>query len=259
MTGYKKDLLHAAAPAFMYTILINVVHTLLQEAGVSDSGMILQALSAAVSLLFFVWYAFRCGRFLRVKGGKKSVCRYPASFCYVSAVVLCGVANNYIYMILQSAIGLSDRGYERVAQNFYQQELLIEILALCVFGPLAEEIVYRGFVYQRLREKHSETMAAVCSALLFGVMHFNLVQCAYAFVLGILLAHIMNRTGSIITAAAAHMAANLVSVLWTETDWLELLNQTGGRQYVAAVLSVAFTGMFLSYGNRMSRYIWQEK
>ena len=131
-------------------------------------------------------------------------------------------------MILQSALGLSDTGYERVAQNFYQQELLIEIAALCVLGPLAEEIVYRGFVYQRLREKGSETLAAVCSALLFGVMHFNLVQCVYAFVLGILLAHIVNRTGSLLTAAAAHMAANLVSVLWTETDWLESQAVCGG-------------------------------
>ncbi len=259
MTGYRKDLLYAAAPAFLYTILINVVHTLFQAAGVSDSGMVLQALSSAVSLLFFVWYAFRCGLFVRFQSRQKSVYRYPASFCYVSAVVLCGVANNYIYMILQSALGLSDTGYERVAQNFYQQELLIEIAALCVLGPLAEEIVYRGFVYQRLREKGSETLAAVCSALLFGVMHFNLVQCAYAFVLGILLAHIVNRTGSLLTAAAAHMAANLVSVLWTETDWLELLNQAGLRQYAAAVLSVLFTGMFLSYGNQMSRRSGQAK
>ena len=69
--------------------------------------------------------------------------------------------------------------------------------------------------------------------------------------LGILLAHIVHKTGSLPAAAAAHMAANLVSVLWTETDWLDLLNQSGGRLYVAALVCLALMGIFLSYGNRM--------
>ncbi len=91
------------------------------------------------------------------------------------------------------------------------------------------------------------------SALLFGALHFNLVQLCYAAVLGLLLAHIVERTGSLIAAAAAHMAANLASVLWTETDWLDFLNQEGIRLF-AAVAALALMAVFLSYGNQLMRH-----
>lgn len=86
-------------------------------------------------------------------------------------------------------------------------------------------------------------------------MHFNLVQFVYAFVLGLLLAHIVSKTGSLFTAIAAHMAANLVSVLWEETDWLDFLNQTGIRQHGAAVISLVLMWIFLSYGNNLQKKI----
>ncbi len=262
MTGYKnqtgaaagkltpRKLLYAAAPALFYMVFLNAVHVLLSTSGITDSQILLQALSVLASLLFLGGYAVQTR--LRIRSRKKGIFRYPAAFCYVVAVVLCGVVNNYLFLIIMSVVNDLPSDYWRVAQSFYNQDLFLEIVALCVLGPLAEELVYRGFVYQRLRETANEASAALWSAVLFGVMHFNLVQCVYAFVLGILLAHIVNRTGSLLTAVVAHMAANLISVLWTETDWLGVLNQTGSGQYVAALVSLGLMGMFLRYGNRMT-------
>lgn len=262
-TGYKgsadaadaklswQGLFYAAAPALLYTILTNVVHMLFAAGGLIASGILLQAVSVFICLLFFGWYAYRAG--ITVRSRKRGIFCYPASFCYVMAVVLCGVVNNYLFSIIMSAVEEFSTGYWRVTAVFYHNGLGIEILTLCILGPAAEELVYRGLVYQRLRERGSAAAAAVWSALLFGVMHFNLVQGVYAFVLGILLAHIVYQTGSLLAAAAAHMAANLVSVLWTETDWLDFLNQSGRRQYYAAVLCLVLMGIFLAYGNQMMR------
>lgn len=256
-TGYKdralwQELLHAAAPALIYTVLTNAVHTMLAVSGLFSSRILLQTISVSVCLLFFGWYAYRAG--VTVRSRKRGIFRYPAAFCYVMAVVLCGVLNNYLFSMVMSMVEEFSSGYWQVVQVFYNNDLWIEILTLCIIGPIAEELVYRGFVYQRLQEHSSETAAAVWSALLFGVMHLNLVQGVYAFVLGILLAHIVHKTGSLFTAAAAHMAANFVSVLWTETDWLDFLNQSGNRQYAAAALCLALMGIFLSYGNQLMRH-----
>lgn len=263
-TGYKdgadtasarlswQELVHAAAPALVYTVLTNVVHMMLAASGWFSSRILLQTISVSLCLLFFGWYAYRAG--VTVRSRKRGAFRYPASFCYVMAVVLCGVVNNYLFSMIMSVAEKFSSGYWQVVQIFYNNDLWIEILTLCIIGPVAEELVYRGFVYQRLRENSSETAAAVGSALLFGVMHFNIVQGVYAFVLGILLAHIVYKTGSLLTAAAAHMAANLVSVLWTETDWLDFLDQSGRGPYAAAVLCLVLMGIFLSYGNQLMRH-----
>lgn len=265
MTGYKKDadaaagkltwqgLFYAAAPAFLYTALTNAVHSLLAASGRFSSGIRLQAVSVSVCLLLFLWYAVRVRLAVRSADRRKSVYRYPAAFCYVIAVVMCGIVNNYLFSMIMSVVRNFSSGYFEVVKVFYTNDLWIEILTLCMIGPVAEELVYRGFVYQRLRERGSQAAAAVWSAFLFGLMHFNLVQGVYAFILGILLAHIVERTGGLAAAAAAHMAANLVSVLWTETDWLDLLNQSGNRQYAAALICLALMGIFLSYGNRMTQ------
>lgn len=247
-----KDLLYAAVPAFVYTLLSNTVYAFITASGLIHSAIQLQAVSVSVCLLVFIWYAHR--EHLAVKSRKSTVFRYPAAFCYAAAVVMCGIVNNYIFAIIQSKFQDVSKGYAHVTEVFYQQELGLELITLCVLAPIAEELVYRGFVYQRMRAKGSETMAAVFSALLFGALHFNIVQFFYASVLGILLAHIVYKTGSLTAAAAAHMAANLVSVLWTETDWLDLLNQDGLKRYAAAGICLVLTGIFISYGNQLMRH-----
>ncbi len=236
----------------VYTLLSTAVFELSAAGGLIRLPILRQAVSAAVCLLIFGWYAARQN--MAVRSRKKTVYRYPASFCYGMAVVMCGIVNNYIFTVIQSKFQDFSSGYAHVTEVFYKNGLAVEIMTLCILAPLAEELVYRGFVYQRLRAKGSETMAAVLSALLFGALHFNLVQFFYAVVLGILLAHIVYKTGSLIASAAAHMAANLVSVLWTETDWLDFLNQEGIRRYAAAMFCLVLMGIFMSYGNQMMRH-----
>lgn len=247
-----KDYAYAAAPAVAYTLLSNVVYALLASGGMIRTPILLQAVSVAVCLAVFGWYAQR--EHVAVRSSKKTVYRYPAAFCYVMAVVMCGIVNNYIFAVIQSKFQDFSSGYAHVAEVFYKNELAVEIMTLCILVPVAEELVYRGFVYQRLRAKSSESVAAVLSALLFGALHFNLVQFFYAAVLGVLLAHIVYKTESLIAAMAAHMAANLVSVLWTETDWLDFLDQEGIRRYAAALFCLMLMGIFLSYGNQLMRH-----
>lgn len=246
-----KYLGYAFSPALLYTALSGAVYSLSVEAGITDSKIMLQAVSVSVCLLYFGWRAFK--EQLSFRSAVKSVYRFPASFCYVTAAVMCGLLNNYLYLMIVSKTGEFSSGYGHVTGAFYTGRLAAEIVTLCMIGPLAEELVYRGFVYGRLRARCSENAAAVLSALIFGILHFNLVQGVYAFVLGIILAHIVYKTGSLSAAAAAHMAANLVSVLWTETELLDFLNQQGSGRYFAAVCCLLLMGIFLSYGNRLCK------
>ena len=96
------------------------------------------------------------------------------------------------------------------------------------------------------RERNSRILAMVISALLFGVLHMNLVQFIYAGVLGVLLAWLMEKSGHFYGAFLAHMGANLMAVLRVETkifSWMEtpkpaFYGATVGLAVLAVVLIV---------------------
>ncbi len=56
-------------------------------------------------------------------------------------------------------------------------------------APIGEEIVYRGFVLRYL-QRYGRWFAIFVSAVLFGVMHGNLIQGVFAFFLGIVLGYV---------------------------------------------------------------------
>lgn len=58
-----------------------------------------------------------------------------------------------------------------------------------VIGPIVEEILYRGIVIKCF-EKYGKVFAIVISAILFGIMHTNLPQGAFAFGVGLVLGYI---------------------------------------------------------------------
>ena len=67
--------------------------------------------------------------------------------------------------------------------------------------------------------------AIVLSAVIFGAMHFNLVQFVYAGCIGILLALVVEYAG-LKAAILAHMLTNLISVLRSETGILGFMDES---------------------------------
>ena len=59
------------------------------------------------------------------------------------------------------------------------------------------------------------------SALIFAGLHFNIVQFVYAFLLGIVFALFVEKTGRLYPAVIAHIVANAVAVIRTETGFLQ--------------------------------------
>ena len=92
----------------------------------------------------------------------------------------------------------------------------LEILSSAICTPILEEMVFRGILFGRIRGMMAKIPAVLVSALIFAALHFNIVQFIYAFLLGIVLALLMEKAGHVYAAVAGHMAANLLAVLRTE-------------------------------------------
>ena len=62
-------------------------------------------------------------------------------------------------------------------------------LYACLVAPVAEELVYRGFCL-RFTERYGKIFCIVFSALMFAIMHANLPQGLFAFLVGLILAYV---------------------------------------------------------------------
>ena len=93
------------------------------------------------------------------------------------------------------------------------QNFILEILLTGILVPIIEEIMYRGLVFDQLRKNLPLSLALIFQALIFGLIHLNMVQGTYAFMIGILLGVALIRSRSIILPIAIHMGTNLSGVI----------------------------------------------
>ena len=81
--------------------------------------------------------------------------------------------------------------------------------------------------------------AAVFSSVVFGLMHMNLVQMIYGFVMGMLLAYVYEKYGSVKAPILAHMTMNILSVAATSAGILEWMMEDIMRIGTVTVICAA--------------------
>lgn len=77
-----------------------------------------------------------------------------------------------------------------------------------ILAPVAEEVLFRGYVLRSLRP-YGKRFAILCSGILFGLFHGNLLQTPYAILMGLVLGYVAVEY-SIRWAVVLHMFNNLV-------------------------------------------------
>lgn len=89
------------------------------------------------------------------------------------------------------------------------------ILSMTILGPIAEEALFRGYLYSALRKKMGCIAAALFSASLFALAHvqFNPYTVFHHFVLGIFAVYLFQRTRSIIPGIILHSLWNAFVVV----------------------------------------------
>jgi membrane protease YdiL (CAAX protease family) len=87
------------------------------------------------------------------------------------------------------------------------------ILVVAVAAPIGEEMFFRGFVFNLLRHRTSFTSAVWLSAALFAVLHASVKNFLPILVIGVLLARLYARTGSLWSSVVMHGTFNLLSAM----------------------------------------------
>lgn len=86
-------------------------------------------------------------------------------------------------------------------------------LFAAMVGPVVEELFFRGFMYTALRKYTGVFWSTVATAALFSTLHAHVVGTLPIFILGILLAYLYEKTGTIISSITVHVIHNLSMVV----------------------------------------------
>jgi uncharacterized protein len=91
--------------------------------------------------------------------------------------------------------------------------LLFNLAVLAVTPAICEEILFRGYIQRQSERAWGIVAGILFSGIIFGLYHLRLSQALPLSVLGIYLAYITWRTGSLWPAIIVHFANNAIAVI----------------------------------------------
>lgn len=175
--------------------------------------------------------------------------RRPPALALVAAPLL-GVGCLILNMSLRGWLGIegpppeSMKGFAETIQAWPAPLL---VLLIAILPALCEEILCRGFVLSGLRTEGGTAAAVIVSAIFFAALHLDPNRLLQTFLVGLVLAILVVRSGSIWPACLLHFVNNagaLALGTWGQQAGLlsekeELLGPAYGLGAVALVLGVA--------------------
>ena len=103
-----------------------------------------------------------------------------------------------------------------VVELFLKEEnpafLIFSSLFASIFGPFIEELFFRGFMYNAAKKMMGIFWATILTAAIFAALHTNVVGFLPIMVLGVLLAYMYEKTGSLVSSITIHVMHNLAMV-----------------------------------------------
>lgn len=106
---------------------------------------------------------------------------------------------------------------DHMMKNLSLSGAILAGLLLGLLPGLVEEMFFRGYIQTRLVARWGAKWGIFWTALMFGISHMDLMQGAFAVIVGCLLGFITVRTGSIIPAMICHAGNNTLSMLLSVT------------------------------------------
>jgi membrane protease YdiL (CAAX protease family) len=128
-----------------------------------------------------------------------SLCVFTTQLVMVAEYIVPSVVEGFYEMLEESGMGVS----------------WFAIFAAIILAPIGEEFLCRG-VIQHYAMKFTKRfwLANTIQALMFGIMHLNLVQGVYAFFIGLALGWLRVRYKTILVPIIIHFVINFSTSSW---------------------------------------------
>ncbi|MEI6228953.1 MAG: type II CAAX endopeptidase family protein [Candidatus Saccharibacteria bacterium] len=143
----------------------------------------------------------------------------PAGFVVYLIIsgLLMWLATSYLPGFDSSQV--QETGFKNLNQNY---EFVLAFLALVVAVPVAEEVLFRGYLFGKLKKIVPVWLAIAVTSLVFGVLHGNLNVIIDTVALSVVLCVLRQITGTIWPSILLHMLKNGIAFyfLFINTSFL---------------------------------------
>ena len=170
--------------------------------------------------------------------------QFAVAFLMCYAIMFCC---NLLGNIATMVIGLLKGGavQNTILDVATSSNMAITFVYMVICAPVFEEYIFRKLIVDSTM-RYGQGAAILLSGLMFGLFHGNLNQFVYAFGLGVFLAFLYVRTGSLKVTIVLHMIINflggIVGVLI-----LRLIDMEGLTEALAGVDPQALTDYYMSH------------
>jgi membrane protease YdiL (CAAX protease family) len=126
---------------------------------------------------------------------------------YIAASLVIGI-------VVQAIVPFDENQVQDIGfSNPNGPELVMVFVTIVILAPLAEELLFRGFIFKGVRRTLPFWPTAIIVSLLFGLVHGQINVGLDVFALSMVLCWLRERTGSLWPGIALHSGKNLVAFI----------------------------------------------
>ncbi|HKX73455.1 MAG TPA: CPBP family intramembrane glutamic endopeptidase [Candidatus Saccharimonadales bacterium] len=116
-----------------------------------------------------------------------------------------------VMYVMQQVMHVPDDPQNIGYSNPNALEMALAFLALVIVVPIAEELLFRGFIFKGIRSQYSFVVSALAVSVLFGVAHGQLNVGIDTFCLSLVLCYLVEKTNSLWPGILVHALKNAVA------------------------------------------------
>lgn len=137
-----------------------------------------------------------------------------------AAVMACLLGGITLAIAVQAASAMAGRPEQLPIEQFFQSasNVLWMMAVGVLIAPLAEEIIFRGYIYPALARRMGVSAGVLGTGVLFGLLHAQQLwggwaQIALLVIVGIVFTYVRARTGSVVAPFLLHLGYNVILFL----------------------------------------------
>ena len=91
--------------------------------------------------------------------------------------------------------------------------IIVQIISSGICGPILEELIFRGIVYNKLKTFNKKMTAIILTSIIFGIVHSNIINSIYAFGVGFILIYLYEKYKTLKAPILMHIFLNTTIIL----------------------------------------------
>ena len=142
---------------------------------------------------------------------------------------------NIIFFQINSVIGFTN------AYNInYDTNIFILVLTSGIVGPIIEELIFRGLLYNGFKEEYTPMLSIIITSVLFSIFHTGIINIVYSFALSFLLIYVYEKYKTIKAPIIMHITSNIFVMLF-----VYILSLSSLVNYILLIIFII--GLLLMY------------